>query len=93
MAPSPSGVSHYLAEWYRDDLSQNAMDQSFAMLRKGARLTAADGVSATVVLTVCVPTDDVIFCIFRATAPEEVAAVCNRAGIPAARVSAATVAA
>lgn len=89
----PTSCSSYLVEWYRDGLPQDSIDESFAMLTRGARLVSADGASATVVLTLSVPTDDVIFCVVNATSPEVVAAVCDRAGIPAARVTAVMLAA
>ena len=93
MRDCASGPTHYLVEWYRNDLPQHAIDESFAMLTRGAELAADDGSYVTVVLTLSVPTDDVIFSIFCATSPEVVVAACNRAGIPAERVTAATVAA
>lgn len=93
MTDCTSGLAHYLVEWYRSGLPQDAIDQSFAMLTRGAELVAEDGASATVVLTLSVPTDDVIFTVFSATSPEVVVTACDRAGIPAQRVSAATLAA
>ena len=91
MADSTVGVTCYLVEWYRDGLQQDAIEQSFAMLTQGAELPTALDASATVVMTLSVPTDDVIFCVVSAASPDVVAAACDRAGIPAARVSPATV--
>jgi hypothetical protein len=42
-------------------------------------------------MTLSVPTDDVIFCLFAASSLEVVVQACNRAGIPAERVTAAMV--
>jgi hypothetical protein len=86
-------TSYFLVEWYRNDLSQDTFDQAFANLTRDTRLLSGDGESATVVLTMSVPTDDVIFSIFSATSSEVVVAACERAGIPAQRVTAAMVAA
>jgi hypothetical protein len=93
MSDSTSCRSHYLVEWYRAGLPQNSFDVAFADLTQGAELMSADGETATVVLTMSVPTDDVIFCIFSAPSSEVVAAACECAGIPAERVTAAMVAA
>lgn len=93
MTETAPHLSHYLVEWYRDGLPQDTMDQSYAMLISGARLASDTGECATVVLTMSVPTDDVIFCVFCASSSDIVAAACSRAGIPAARVTPAMVAA
>lgn len=93
MRDSASCLDCYLAEWYRDGLPQDAIDQPFAVLTRGAQLLSDDGAFAEVVLMMSVPTDDVIFCVFNATSPEVVVAACSRAGIPAERVTPAMVAA
>lgn len=83
----------YLVEWYRAELSEDAIDTAFAQLTAGTELPSANGASATVVMTVTVPTDDVVFCVVKANSPEVVTQACERAGIPAERISAAIVAA
>jgi hypothetical protein len=93
MEAATSGLSCYLVEWYRDGLPQDAIDQSFAVLTRGARLASDDGACAEVMLMLSVPTDDLMFCVFSATSPEVVVAACNRAGLPPERVTPAMVAA
>ncbi len=83
--------SCYLVEWYREGQRSDAIDEAFAGLTRGAQLISDGGESATVILTVSVPTDDVIFCVFSASSSGVVAAACERAGIPAERVTCAMV--
>lgn len=81
--------SCFLAEWYYAEPSDETIDRGFAQLTRGAELMSENGASAKVLLLLSVPTDDVIFCVFAASSSEVVAQACNRAGIPAERVTAA----
>ena len=91
--PEPSdrerGLSCYLVEWYPTEPSAEALDRTVARLRHGAASTSADGSSPRVLMTLAVPTDEVIFCVFLASSSDAVAEVCERAGFPAERVTAA----
>jgi hypothetical protein len=93
MSNETSSMSCYLVEWYRAELPEDAIDTSFARLTCGTELRSANGASATVMMTVTVPTDDVVFCVFKASSPDVVTQACECAGIPAERVTAAMVAA
>jgi hypothetical protein len=93
MSDGPRTKTYYLVEWYCAELSAEAMDVTFAQLTAGTELPSAKGSSATVMMTITVPSDDVVFCILRASSPDVVTAACERAGLPADRVSAAMVAA
>jgi len=86
--PSRS-ISCYLAEWYRADLSERTMERAFARLTRGVELLTDDGASATVLMSLLVPTDDVVFCVFAAQSREIVVAACDQAGLPVERVTAA----
>jgi len=91
--PEPSdrepGLSCYLVEWYPTEPSAEVLDRTMARLRQGTESTTADGSSARVLMTLAVPTDEVIFCVFLASSSDAVAEVCERAGFPAERVTAA----
>jgi hypothetical protein len=89
MSDPSRSISCYLAEWYRADLSEASMERAFARLTRGVELTGDDGASATVLMSLLVPTDDVVFCVFVAQSPETVVAACDQAGIPVERVTAA----
>ncbi|MDX1882318.1 hypothetical protein [Mycolicibacterium sp. 120270] len=80
----------YLAEWFRAELWQReSFSDNFRQLCRGARLSGDGGESATVLITVSVPTDDAIFCVFTASSAEAVATACDAAGLPPQRVTAA----
>ena len=82
-------LSCYLVEWYRAELSEQEIDRALAQLSHGAESMSANGTSPKVLMTVSVPTDDVIFCVFAAQSSDAVAEACDRAGMPAERVTAA----
>jgi hypothetical protein len=86
--PTPR-LSCYLVEWYPAELSEEILDRTFARLHEGADAVSANGSSARVVMTLAVPADEVIFCVFIASSSDIVAQACDRAGLPAERVSAA----
>jgi hypothetical protein len=89
MSDAPGHPSCYLVEWYPDELSEEILDRTLARLLEGAEALSTNGSSARVLMTLAVPTDEVIFCIFLASSREIVAQACERAGLPAERVSAA----
>jgi hypothetical protein len=87
---SPSCVGCYLAEWYRAEVWQwESFSRTFAQLSRGTELTGEKGESATVLMTVSVPTDDAIFCVFAASSAAAVEKICEAVGLPPQRVSAA----
>lgn len=86
MAPH---LSCYLVEWYRAGLSQETIDRTVAQLNRGVESMSANGTSPKVLMTLSLPADDVMFCVVAATSMEVVAEVCDRAGLPAERVTAA----
>ena len=80
----------YLVEWYRGEEWQNeSFSHCFATLRAGTQFVDDDGTPATVLMTLSVPTDDAIFCVFAADSAESVVLVCDAAGLPPQRVTAA----
>ena len=81
----------YLAEWYPVDLSEPARDDVVTRLPTGADLLTADGTPATVLVSLAVPADGVVFCVFAAASLEVVAAACAHHGIPTERITAAFV--
>ena len=65
-----SGLSCYLVEWYPAELSEEILDRTLARLHDGAEAMSANGSSAKVLMTLAVPTDEVIFCVFMASSSE-----------------------
>ena len=82
-------LSCYLVEWYRAELSQETIDRTLAQLSRGVESMSTNGTSPKVLMTLSVPADGVIFCVFAAMSREVVTEVCDRAGLPAERVTAA----
>jgi hypothetical protein len=91
MSPVALRLPCYLVEWYRSELAADSIDDTFAKLHECAESTT-DGSRAKVLLTFAVPSDEVIFCVFVAASAEAVGEACDRAGLPAERVTAAVAA-
>jgi hypothetical protein len=79
----------YLVEWYRPDLNKEQLDSIAKEVDRSSESVRAEGSRVRHVLTLAIPTDDVVFGVFAASSANIVALVCRRAGMPASRVSAA----
>jgi hypothetical protein len=84
--PTP-GLPQYLIEWYRPELSADLLDRTAASLQHAAAAVSAEGLPVRLVLTIAVPTDEVIFGVFAAGSAQLVERACHRAGIPAERLT------
>jgi hypothetical protein len=87
----PAATRHpscYLAEWYRPDLTPPSADGLLAALETATAALSAEGNAVQLLVTVVVPTDEVVYVLFSADSREIVNAVCERAGSPAERLSA-----
>jgi hypothetical protein len=79
----------YLAEWYRPAFNEESLDHAVATIEACASTTVS-GISPVELLAMLVvPTDEVAFGIFVAESVDVVAKVCDGAGIPAQRLTAA----
>jgi len=81
-------VACYLAEWYRPEVTQYPLDDTVAKLDAVAATMRMEGSLVELLVTLAVPTDEVIYGVFAAPSPEIVVEVCRRAGIPLERLSA-----
>jgi hypothetical protein len=79
---------HYLAEWYRPEVTAQPVDDIAAELQKGIALLCAEGTPVRLLLTLAVPTDEVLYGLFAASSPNIVVQACRRAGIPLERLTA-----
>jgi hypothetical protein len=78
----------YIAEWYRLELGEESLDRAVATIEACASIV--DGRSSVKLLAMlAVPTDEVVFGIFAAGSADVVADVCQQAGVPAQRLTAA----
>jgi hypothetical protein len=85
---SVSGVGYYLAEWYLPELTEEAVDDIVAKLDIAAVDISDEGTPVRLVVTLAVPTDEVLYGVFGAHSPDIVTITCQRAGIPHQRLSA-----
>jgi hypothetical protein len=81
------GKPRFLVEWYRPDVGGESFDKSLARLIECAETTAAAGAPVHILVTFAVPADEVAFAVFDAESPRAVAELCDRAGIPALRLT------
>jgi hypothetical protein len=77
----------YLAEWYRPDLTEEPLHQIVTRLNEGARAMCAAGSPVQLIWALAVPSDELVFGVFAAGSKQIVTRVCQRAGVPAQRLS------
>ena len=78
----------YLVEWYRPSITGELLDHTIDQLDECAASLSSKGSLVHILMTLAVPTDDVVFGVFEADSTHNVASACDRAGIPAQRVTA-----
>jgi hypothetical protein len=71
----------FLAEWYRRELSETAIDDFFALLRATTAGVSTDSAPVQLVATLFVPSDDALYGVFAASSSEVVVEACARAGM------------
>ena len=79
----------YVVEWYSPRLADESLDQAAVKLDECAAVMRAEGQSVELLMTLAVPTDEVVFGVFGAESAEVVAQTCQRAGHPAERLTSA----
>jgi hypothetical protein len=80
----------YLVEWYEPELIDEGLELTAAKLDECAVAMSADGSPVELLMTLAVPTDEVVFGLFAAGSAEIVFQTCHRAGAPAQRVTVAS---
>jgi hypothetical protein len=81
-------VGYYLAEWYLPELTEQSVDDVVAKLDVAALSVSDEGTPVRLVVTLAVPTDEVLYGVFGAQSPDIVTTTCRRAGAPHQRLSA-----
>jgi hypothetical protein len=76
-------------EWYQSEITDEELDAIAATLDESASSMRADGLAVQRLMTLAVPTDEMIFGVFVASSPDTVVQLCQHAGITAARLTAA----
>jgi Protein of unknown function (DUF4242) len=77
----------YLVEWYRPELTAGQLDHTAAKLEDCAAAMRDEGSSITLLMTLAVATDEVLYGVFAAHSADAVSEMCRRAGIPAERLT------
>jgi hypothetical protein len=85
---SAADGAHYLAEWYLPELTDQSVDDIVAKLDVAASTVSDEGTPVRLLVTLAVPTDEVLYGVFGAQSPDIVTATCQRAGVPHQRLSA-----
>jgi hypothetical protein len=77
----------YLVEWYRPELASGQLDQTVTNLEECAASMRDEGVDVELLMTLALPTEEVVFGVFAAGSAQIVCEACQRAGIPAERLT------
>jgi hypothetical protein len=80
-------ATRFLVEWYRPNLTRELIDGMVAGLNVAIASVSAEGSPVWLVMTVAVPTDEVLYGVFAADSPDLVRAACERAGSVPERMS------
>lgn len=80
-------AAHYLAEWYLPELTEQSVDDIVAKLDVAASAVSGEGTPVRLLVTLAVPTDEVLYGVFGAESPDVVTTTCQRAGLPHQRIS------
>jgi hypothetical protein len=81
------GMAHYLAEWYVPELTEQSVDDIVARLDAAATAVTDEGTPVRLLVTLAVPTDEVLYGAFGAHSPDIVTRTCVQAGVPHHRLS------
>ena len=82
-----SVATRHLVEWYRPNLTRELIDDMVAKLDESTASMCAEGSPVWLLMTLAVPTDEVLYGVFAAESPELVRAACARAGSEPERMS------
>ena len=77
----------YLAEWYLPELTEQSVDDIVARLDAAAATVTDEGTPVRLLVTLSVPTDEVLYGVFGAHSRDIVSRTCIQAGAPHQRLS------
>jgi hypothetical protein len=80
-------LAYYLAEWYLPEMTDTSVDEVVARLDAAAVAVSTEGTPVRLVVTLSVPTDEVLYGVFGAHSPDVVSKTCLLAGMPHQRLS------
>lgn len=70
----------FLAEWYRTELTENAIGSFATLLESTAEAMSVEATPIRLLVTLSVPADDALYGVFEAETPEVILRTCTRAG-------------
>jgi hypothetical protein len=85
-----SPTSHapcFLAEWYRQELADAAVEPTVATLDDAAAEVSASGTPVRLLAVLAMPADALLFGVFSAASAQIVAETCDRAGMSPQRLT------
>jgi hypothetical protein len=77
----------YLAEWYLPELTEQSVDEIVARLDAAAATVTNEGTPVRLLVTLSVPTDEVLYGVFGADSGDIVSRTCVQAGAPHQRLT------
>ncbi|WP_101948200.1 hypothetical protein [Mycobacterium sp. 3519A] len=80
-------LAYFLAEWYLPEMTTTSVDEMVAKLDAAAAAVSNAEKRVRLVVTLSVPTDEVLYGVFGATSPDIVSLACDQAGVPFQRIS------
>jgi hypothetical protein len=80
-------LAYYLAEWYLPEMTETSVDDMVTKLDAAAVTVSSRGTPVRLVVTLSVPTDEVLYGVFGAHSPDIVSTTCLQAGVPHQRLS------
>jgi hypothetical protein len=80
-------LAYYLAEWYLPEMTDTSVDDIVAKLDAAAADVSGEGTPVRLVVTLAVPTDEVLYGVFGARSTDIVSRTCLHAGVPYQRLS------
>jgi hypothetical protein len=87
MMSAAEATARYLVEWYRPSLEPQVIDTVVARLDLATAGMCAEGTPVRLLMTLAVPSDEVLYAVFAANSPELVQTACARAGAQPDRMS------
>lgn len=87
MRSNATSVPCYLVEWYNPRLAKEPIEDTAATLNDCATSMSTADSTVRLLTILAVPGDDVCFGIFTAASAQLVAETCQRAGLPAQRLT------
>jgi hypothetical protein len=73
-------VACFLAEWYRTELTENAISGFTSLLESTAEAMSVEATPVRLLITLSVPADDALYGVFEADTSETILRTCTRAG-------------